>query len=40
MMKGVLKLGMNTPNVRLFCKTDGLKNKLKTLEKAFEDAED
>jgi len=39
-MKSILKLGMSTPNVRQFCKTDGLKNKLKILEKAFEDAED
>jgi len=39
-MKNILKLGMSTPNVRKFCNTEGLKDKLKTLEKAFEDAED
>jgi len=39
-MKEVLKMGMNTPNVRKFCTTDGLKNKLKSLCTAFDDAED
>jgi len=40
LMKEVLKMGMGTPNVRKFCTTDGLKQKLKTLCTAFDEAED
>lgn len=40
LMKEILKLGMNNSNVRKFCSQEGLKNKLKTLCEAFDDAED
>lgn len=39
-MRNILKDGGNTPNVRQFCTKEGLKDKLKELCDAFDDAED
>jgi len=39
-MKKILRLGMQTPNVRKFCQTPNLKDDLTVLYKAFDDAED
>jgi len=39
-MKSILTLGKNTPNVRSFCQSKNLKDDLKSLCHAFDDAED
>lgn len=40
LMKSILKQGMNTPNVRKFCTSAGIKDKLNTLCTEFDNAED